>query len=276
MASGSGDGKSAANKPTEAGSGSGSAAAAPIPISAVPLPAVGERTCYVLRGISGSGKSSLTKHLVAAAEANAKSKSKPTDGKDAAPTTTTTTGSGSGGSTAPPAANAVICSADLFFSQSGQYRFDPRKLGEAHAFSLSCVIDAFAASVPVVVVDNTASKKWEYVNYCKLAKAMGYKLHVLEISCPDESTALYFNSRNAHNVPAAGALGMWRDWQFDPSAILVQPFIPEGALAKFIASNAAASQAGAPAPSHSHSHGGGHGGGGNRTPPRARTPPKHS
>ena len=85
----------------------------------------------IMRGISGSGKSTYAKQL-----------SKEYD--------------------------AVICSADDYFNKTGNYIFDRNKLKEAHG---ECLLkaDGNLQEGRSVIIDNTNVKKWEYQKYIELA-----------------------------------------------------------------------------------------------------------
>jgi len=83
-----------------------------------------------------------------------------------------------------------------------------------------------------IVVDNTASTKWEYENYVKIAKIGGYEIQIREIRCSDEKFVRIFAARNTHNVPVAGVLAMWKRWESDPDAILEDAWMPAAGAAE--------------------------------------------
>ncbi len=117
--------------------------------------------CIILRGLPGSGKSTMAKMLSC-------------DGI------------------------IPIVSADNFFYHKGQYLFDRDRLGDAH---LQCLNDFnhclnFGYQV---IVDNTNTTKKEYQKYIDYAKAKGYSTTILtvETDLTDEELA----KRNVHGVP---------------------------------------------------------------------------
>lgn len=81
---------------------------------------------------------------------------------------------------------ARICSADHFFLNArGEYRFDARKLGQAHNASQCAFVDALVAKTQWLFVDNTNTTVWEMALYQKLAAAFGYKCEIVEATCPN-------------------------------------------------------------------------------------------
>lgn len=106
---------------------------------------------------------------------------------------------------------AVICSADHFFEGPDGYRFDESRLGEAHAACAAKAIEAMAAGAPTVVVDNTHSQPWEWRVVSAAARALGYRLEVVDLfdaGLTDDALAV----RNRHDVPADVIAAMRARW----------------------------------------------------------------
>lgn len=116
-------------------------------------------TVIVMRGIPGSGKSTWIKNNVP---------------------------------------DAVVCSADLYFMQTGEYKFDPSKLGSAHAWCRLAYEVALRDNEPVVVVDNTNTTNKEMAFYIEKAEASGYDIVIVQLNTPADVAA----ARNVHGVPA--------------------------------------------------------------------------
>lgn len=115
--------------------------------------------------------------------------------------------SGSGKSTfaAREYPNATVVSADHYFlDDSGVYRFDGSKLGEAHGACLRGFVTAVTGGVPCVVVDNTNTTLVELAPYVSVARAYGYGVEVVRVRCYAKVAA----SRNTHGVPLAAVRGM--------------------------------------------------------------------
>ena len=100
------------------------------------------KTVVILRGISGSGKSTYT------------AKNHPT---------------------------AFVASADNFFMQDGVYNFNPAKLGAAHARCAAAFEYALKHGDDEVVVDNTNTKLWEFKGYLDIAAKYGYDVKVVRL-----------------------------------------------------------------------------------------------
>jgi len=137
----------------------------------------------ILRGPSGSGKTTWTKKL---ADKLAK------DG-----------------------IGVTVVSADHFFESTETsmgdvgvhehpvYNFDVTKLPEAHQYSLNAFLRALLEEHPVIVVDNTNERRWEYMNYEMAAKLAGYEIEIVEFVCETIGDVRTCARRSAHRVPLA-------------------------------------------------------------------------
>lgn len=143
-------------------------------------------TCYIIRGLSGSGKSTM-----ASAVAFANISERPFD---------------------------YICSADQYFlvkvGDKFEYKFDARLLGEAHRKCFSKFLNLIRAKSPTVIVDNTNILSSEVTPYFVRAKKEGYEVKILEpdnelwLKCSEELNGgkLSFSlikelaARNTHGV----------------------------------------------------------------------------
>jgi predicted kinase len=104
---------------------------------------------------------------------------------------------------------AVICSADDFFCdpETGEYKFDPTKLAQAHAWCMERFLHNLQFDAPIVV-DNTNIERWQWENYDKIAKMIGREVehHAWMVSTLEEVVTC--NRRNKHGVPLAVAIDM--------------------------------------------------------------------
>lgn len=117
------------------------------------------KTLILLRGLPGAGKSTLAKMLVGNKEYRHKE-------------------------------------ADMFFVDSeGNYKFEPSKIKDAHAWCKEEVDFLMEHEHSPVVVSNTFTQEWEMEAYYELAKKYGYQV-----------TSIVVENRhggeNVHGVPA--------------------------------------------------------------------------
>lgn len=106
--------------------------------------------------------------------------------------------------------DAVVCSADHFFSENGDYKrdFDPRLLGEAHATCLKKFIQAVYERESLIVVDNTHIRVWECQNYVDIARLAHYEVRVVSIMPKTIAQLQECAKRNSHFVPKETIAGM--------------------------------------------------------------------
>lgn len=148
-----------------------------------------EKTLLIMRGLPGSGKSSLGRVI--------KEFSK----------------------------ECTVCSADDYFIKNGEYKFDKDLLEQAHLNCYYKVIQGMKFSDKLIIVDNTNSTKSEYAKYKKAATEHKYKIVVLEINCENKERALLFANRNSHSVPVSIVLKMLARWEIDSDAIILEPIV---------------------------------------------------
>lgn len=91
--------------------------------------------------------------------------------------------------------------ADMFFVSkvNGQYYFDPKEIGEAHAWCLKSVSEALASGSDVVV-SNTFTRVWEMLPYINL----GYPYAV--VTCEGDYGSI-------HGVPRDKIAEMRSRWE---------------------------------------------------------------
>ena len=128
---------------------------------------------------------------------------------------------------------SVICGADSFFEREvatlpsespGGYRieyvFDPTKLPEAHSRCMREFLRALAIQVPLVIVDNTNIRRWEYQNYVLVARMAEYEVEVVEFRADTLRDVQTCIKRNTHGVPRDSVARMALDFEPDPSSIV--------------------------------------------------------
>ena len=97
-------------------------------------------TLYIVRGLPGSGKSSLAKKLT----------------------------------------EVVYSADDFFTNKKGEYNFNAKLLGKAHEWCWGKVRDAMFIGVNAVAVANTFTQAWEAEKYYQIAEEYGYSVFVIE------------------------------------------------------------------------------------------------
>ena len=126
------------------------------------------KTLSIVRGVPGSGKSTLVAEMAE--------------------------------SSRQVGLECTVCSADHFHMVNGEYRFDPRKIGEAHATCLAKAIQAMRDGIDLVIVDNTFIHRWEWMNYASIGYALGCRVQVVQV-VPTEEQLAVCAARNVHGVP---------------------------------------------------------------------------
>lgn len=101
-------------------------------------------------------------------------------------------------------ANAVICSADNYFmDRQGNYNFDPKQLGEAHKACMRDFLRYLNYSpredetLDHIIVDNTNVELWEISPYVAICQALNVEYEITTIECDPKVAA----KRNIHGVP---------------------------------------------------------------------------
>lgn len=120
--------------------------------------------------------------------------------------------SGSGKTTyASKVRNALVVSADDYFTYEGVYRFDPRKLPAAHAQCLKrymhIVLHYPIDDDLVLVVDNTNTKLLEVAPYIAIAQAHGIDIEVRIFPMGPEQAI----KQGVHGVPYDVLTRQWRN-----------------------------------------------------------------
>ena len=96
--------------------------------------------------------------------------------------------------------DALVVSADHFFMRSGEYKFDPKRLSDAHGDCLRQFVRYLCENHGTIVVDNTNTTIAELAPYAALALAYGADLQIEILSCQVKTAA----GRNVHGVPEQG------------------------------------------------------------------------
>ena len=122
-------------------------------------------TVFIMRGIPGSGKSTLTKDIKnVSLQKNYQCR--------------------------------VLSADDFFTFSNGEYDFNPVFLKDAHEDCLRDFCNRITAGYFVIVVDNTNIDPQDFDHYVKIATAFGYKVNIVSLFVTPET-----GDRNIHKVP---------------------------------------------------------------------------
>ncbi|XP_063242296.1 uncharacterized protein LOC134542183 isoform X2 [Bacillus rossius redtenbacheri] len=143
----------------------------------------GTRILILLRGVPGSGKSHLARHLVKM-------------------------------SVVGHFTDYVFSADDYFTTRNGQYVYDPSRLSEAHEWVRRSIEDKMKRCESPLFVDNTNIQSWEMQPYAVLAIKYGYVLELLEPHNTWRYEEKQLTKRNVHGVPQQKIREMLR--RFEP------------------------------------------------------------
>jgi len=93
--------------------------------------------------------------------------------------------------------HTVVCTADDYFMEDGEYHFDMNQLGEAHETCKNKFMEALVDdSIQHIIVANTSTKKWEWAFYKTKAEDAGCMFTRIVV---DHNV---HNNDSVHDVPA--------------------------------------------------------------------------
>jgi predicted kinase len=121
-----------------------------------------EGELILLRGIPGSGKTTLAKILL---------QIRVTDEPE------------------------VLSADDFFENENGEYNFDASKLKEAHNYCQFRCSERMRQQKAKIIVANTFTQEWEMEIYYEMAKRYNYRVHTLIVENRH-------GSENIHDVPS--------------------------------------------------------------------------
>ena len=151
-------------------------------------------TVLFLRGISGSGKSTVSTLLTKAFGAD----------------------------------KTVICSADDYLMEDGVYKFELSKLSDAHKQCIKSLEASLKSpNVRYIIMDNTHTRLWHLQAAEEIARKHGSKIHYIDIVVPDKTHLGLCLNRQRHNVSKATILAQWTNWEINPNSLHIPMFVSE-------------------------------------------------
>lgn len=132
------------------------------------------KTLFIMRGIPGSGKSTLCKLIAQGMFGANPDLIRPTF--------------------------YTIRSTDTLFYKDGHYEFDPKLLGQNHTKNQNLVESDMQSGVWVIFVDNTNTRAEDIAPYSALAKRYGYEERRITVEL-DVEKCLRYNNERERKVP---------------------------------------------------------------------------
>ncbi len=105
--------------------------------------------------------------------------------------------------------------------RTGEYKFDPKLLGEAHADCLSRFVQAVKERKHRIILANTSTRYWEYCNYTAISEMVGYTTVVADMVPATVKEIKLCADRNVHGVDAATVAAQTLRFTPDPRATRV-------------------------------------------------------
>ena len=101
---------------------------------------------------------------------------------------------------------AVLSTDDYFTDANGLYVFDGSKISIAHAWNRGRARLLLSAGILNIVIDNTNTQAWEYSTYIDLAKTHKYDVKIIRVIAVNKDgdeiqRANFYSANNRHNVP---------------------------------------------------------------------------
>ena len=103
-----------------------------------------------------------------------------------------------------------VVSADNYFMEDGQYKFDPTKLSEAHAYCFIRFLEALQMRFALIIVDNTNTTAVEIAPYVLGAMAYHYDVEIITFTCQTHDDVKVCAGRNSHGLPFDAVMNQHR------------------------------------------------------------------
>lgn len=160
---------------------------------------IAQRSVYIMRGIPGSGKSTVATKL--------------------------------GREYSERGLFVATHSTDDLCMVDGEYQFDIELAGERHEQNYQNFLGSLEKGVPVVIVDNTNVKVQHYAAYVEAAQAADYAVVFVEVAHPPLEVAV---ERNTHGVSREIINEMILDWEPAQHCVTVEAVNDAAAIVKLL------------------------------------------
>ncbi|MFZ2154091.1 MAG: AAA family ATPase [Candidatus Moraniibacteriota bacterium] len=115
--------------------------------------------------------------------------------------------------------SAFVCSAVNYHTDHlGNYKFFPKGISESHKYCQNAFLAALQNSLPLVAVDNTNVRFWEFEWYIDTAEKHGYSVEVFRLKTDDPIAAA---RRNVHGVSEEVVMRMYNNMEDYPGEIFI-------------------------------------------------------
>ena len=155
------------------------------PVAAVIGAEAPTKELIILRGLPGSGKSSVARQIVDGMTQKERSIDR----------------------------SVIVCSADDYFMEDGRYVYKPGEQHQAHLACQMSVDRSMANGLRVIIVDNTNVKKEHMRPYLELAEKYGYKVSIKAIGGVGKEDVEKYLARQVHGVPRETLERMAREYE---------------------------------------------------------------
>lgn len=108
-----------------------------------------------------------------------------------------------------------VFSTNDYFIEDGQFKYDPRKVKDAHVWNVSRAVEAMGKGRELVIINNTNVRKWEAKPYVIAAINNGYSIQFIEPDTEWKFDPNELTNRDTHNVPIEVIKRMLRSWEDD-------------------------------------------------------------
>lgn len=155
----------------------------------------GQRIMILMRGMPGSGKTTLAKKII---DQGLRSRNY---------------------------AYYIFSADDYFFNRrTGAYEYDVSQIPQAHRWNQQRVTSSLGKGTSPIIIDNTHTQMWEMKPYAEMAVNFCYTIEILEPFTPWAFSAKDLARRNCHGVPKVKIMNMIDryDKNVTPSRLLAQ------------------------------------------------------